>query len=142
MELTRKRYQCRTAGQASTDARGCQLFHRCMKSIAPASSSWYTFGQPGLVLRETHYPKAEEYFFEPLNERVPVFQRPFRLVQDVMLDASRAGAAALQGKASLTITGTLTYQACDDKICFNPQSLPLTWTIDVKPLDRERAKRE
>jgi hypothetical protein len=98
--------------------------------------------QPGLVLRETHYPKAEEYFFEPLNERVPVFQRPFRLVQDVMLDASRAGAAALQGKGSLAIIGTLTYQACDDKICFNPQSLPLTWTIDVKPLDRERAKRE
>ncbi len=29
----------------------------------------------------------------------------------------------------------------DDKICFNPQSVPLTWTIGAKPLDRERAKR-
>ena len=43
--------------------------------------------QPGVVLRETHYPKSEVYFFQPLDERVPVFQRPFRVVQDVMLDA-------------------------------------------------------
>ncbi|OFW07179.1 MAG: hypothetical protein A3H96_01905 [Acidobacteria bacterium RIFCSPLOWO2_02_FULL_67_36] len=97
--------------------------------------------QPGVVLRETHYPKSEVYFFQPLDERVPVFQRPFRVVQDVMLDASRDGAAALQGKTSVTITGTLNYQACDDKICFTPKSVPLTWTIGVRPLDRERVKR-
>jgi hypothetical protein len=33
-------------------------------------------------------------------------------------------------------------QACDDKIGFNPQSVPLTWAVGVKPLDRERAKRQ
>jgi len=98
--------------------------------------------QPGLVLRETRYPESEIYFFKPLNERVPVFQRPFRLIQELMLDPSRAGTSALEGKTSLTITGTLNYQACDDKICFNPVSVPLTWTIGVKPLDRERAKRQ
>jgi hypothetical protein len=97
--------------------------------------------QPGVVLRESHYPKPEVYFFQPLDERVPVFQRPFRVVQDVMLDASRDGVAALQGKTNVTIAGTLTYQACDDKICFTPQSVPLTWAIRVKPLDRERVKR-
>jgi DsbC/DsbD-like thiol-disulfide interchange protein len=97
--------------------------------------------QAGLVLRESRYPLSEIYVFKPLNERVPVFQRPFRLVQDVMIDASREGQAALDGKASLTITATLNYQACDDKVCFNPQSLPLNWTVGIKPLDRERAKR-
>jgi hypothetical protein len=97
--------------------------------------------QPGLVVRDVHYPESEVYFFEPLNERVPVFQRPFRLVQDVMLDPSREGQAALRGQTSLTLTATLHYQACDDKVCFTPQSVPLTWTIGVKPLDRERVKR-
>jgi hypothetical protein len=33
---------------------------------------------------------------------------------------------------SLTLTGVLKYQACDDKICFNPVSAPLSWTIAVK----------
>ena len=97
--------------------------------------------QPGLVLREAHYPPAEEYFFEPLQERVPVYQRPFRVVQDVMIDPSRAGQAALSGKTALTITGILNYQACDDRICYMPQSVPLTWTVTLKPLDRERVKR-
>lgn len=97
--------------------------------------------QPGLVLRDAHYPAAEEYFFEPLQERVPVYQRPFRVVQDVMIDPSPAARAAFAGKTALTITGTLHYQACDDRLCYRPQSVPLTWTVALQPLDRERGKR-
>ena len=40
----------------------------------------------------------------------------------------------------LTIKGILNYQACDDKLCFTPQSVPLTWTVTLRQLDRERAK--
>jgi hypothetical protein len=98
--------------------------------------------QPGLVVGQTHFPASEIYHFKPLDERVPVFQRPFRIVQDVMFDPSREGEAVLKGKESLTLTGTLEYQACDDKVCFNPQSVPLSWTVAVKPLDRERVKRQ
>ena len=32
-----------------------------------------------------------------------------------------------------------TYQACDDKVCFTPQSVPLPWTIGLRALDRDRA---
>jgi hypothetical protein len=94
--------------------------------------------QPGVVLRAAQLPKSDDYFFKPLNEHVPVYQRPFRIVQDVMLDPSRAGSAALRDVTTLTITGTFEYQACDDTVCFAPQSLPLSWSIGVKPLDRER----
>jgi hypothetical protein len=96
--------------------------------------------QPGVVLRGAQFPEPEDYFFKPLNEHVPVYQRPFRIVQDVMLDPSREGSAALKDVSTLTITGTFEYQACDDKVCFAPQSIPLSWSIGVKPLDRERIK--
>jgi AhpC/TSA family protein len=96
--------------------------------------------QPGVVVRAAQYPKSEDYFFKPLNEHVPVYQRPFRIIQDVMIDPSREGSAALKDVAMLTITGAIEYQACDDKICFAPQSIPLSWSIAVKPLDRERVK--
>ncbi len=96
--------------------------------------------QPGVVVRAAQFPKAEDYFFKPLNEHVPVYQRPFRIVQDVMLDPSRDGSAALKDVTTLTITGSLEYQACDDRVCFAPQSIPLSWSIGVKPLDRERVK--
>jgi hypothetical protein len=96
--------------------------------------------QPGLVVRGSQFPKAEDYFFKPLEEHVPVYQKPFRILQDLMIDASRDAEAALKSMPSLTIKGLLTYQACDDKVCFSPQSVPLTWTVALKPLDRERAK--
>jgi len=96
--------------------------------------------QPGLLVKALHYPKAEDYFFKPLNEHVPVYQHVFRIVQDVTLDPSAAGTAALKDVTRLTIKGRLAYQACNDQVCFTPQSVPLSWTIGVKPLDRERAK--
>lgn len=96
--------------------------------------------QPGLLVRSTLYPASTDYVFEPLQEHVPVFQGRFRIVQDVALDASREGEAVLKTMATMTVAGRLDYQACDDRECFNPQSVALKWTLAVKPLDRERAK--
>ena len=59
-----------------------------------------------------------------------------------MIDASRDSEALLKERTSLTVEATLDYQACDDKMCFNPQSVPVSWTLGLKPLDRERSGRE
>jgi AhpC/TSA family/Thiol:disulfide interchange protein DsbD, N-terminal len=96
--------------------------------------------QPALVVRAAQFPRAEDYFFKPLNEHVAVYQHPFRIVQDLEIDPSPEAAAALKDRAAMTIAGTLDYQACDDKVCFTPESVPLTWTIGLRALDRERAK--
>lgn len=75
----------------------------------------------------TKYPKAEEYLFAPLNERFKVYSAPFRLTRDVTVTLGpRSGVNAERGS---TITGRLEYQACDDKVCYLPQTLPLTWTL-------------
>ncbi len=58
----------------------------------------------------------------------------------MLVDASPQGQAALKDVSSMTIKGVLSYQACDDKLCFTPQSVPLTWTVTLRQLDRERAK--
>jgi AhpC/TSA family/Thiol:disulfide interchange protein DsbD, N-terminal len=96
--------------------------------------------QAGLVVRAPQFPKAEDYFFKPLNEHVAVYQTRFRIVQDLAVDPSAPSAAALKDRTEMAIAGTLHYQACDDKVCFTPQAVPLTWTIGLRPLDRERAK--
>jgi len=97
--------------------------------------------QPGLLVKDAVYPTSEDYYFKPLNEHVPVFQQPFRIVQDVAIDPTIPGQVALQGVSTVTITGTLRYQACDDRVCFSPQSVPLSWTVTLHPLDLERARR-
>ena len=78
------------------------------------------------------YPASESYHFKPLNERVPVYQRPFTLVMDVVPDATAEARKALAGKSELVLDGTLEYQACDDKICYNPVSIPLSWRVALR----------
>jgi len=113
---------------------------------APSASGYKVIGvsikpQPFLRVLPTNYPKSDIYFFKPLNERVPVFQKPFTLVQELVLDGTPASQGAYRGKDSITIEGALDYQACDDKVCFNPVSVPLTWTVGLKALVTERAPR-
>ena len=81
----------------------------------------------------------EIYYFEPLDERVQAYMQPFRLIQEVVVDGDDAAVAALGELDAVTLTGRLDYQACDDAVCFTPASVPLSWTITVEPLDRQRA---
>ncbi len=92
--------------------------------------------QPFVRVLPIQYPPSEIYVFAPLNERIPAYQKPFTLRQDLVLEAHPQAQAALRGKASLVVKGTLDYQACDDKVCFNPVSVPLSWTL---PLGRAAA---
>ena len=55
-------------------------------------------------------------------ERERVAGRVQRTAADVP-SASAPGQAALKDVTALTIKGVLSYQACDDKLCFTPQAL-------------------
>src|SRR5207249_11944372 len=94
--------------------------------------------QPFVRMLPMKYPASQIYFFKPLNERVPVYQKPVTLVQEVILEGTPQAQAAFRGKDSVTVSGTLEYQACDDKICYNPASVPLSWTLTLRPLVVER----
>jgi peroxiredoxin len=89
--------------------------------------------QAGIRTAPIRYPASEIYHFVPLNERVPVYQKPFTLLVEVVPEATPEARKAMAGKNELVINGTLEYQACDDKICFNPVSLPLSWKVGLTP---------
>jgi hypothetical protein len=59
-------------------------------------------------------------------------------VQELVLDGDLPAQKAYRGQETLTVTGTLDYQACDDKICYIPVSLPLSWTLDLRSLVMQR----
>ena len=117
--------------------------HAGMHVYAPGAKNYRIIAlnltpQPFIRALPVKYPAAEVYFFKPLNERVPVYQKPFTLVQEVVFEGTPQAQAAFRGKESVTINGTLEYQACDDKICYNPASVPLSWTLALRPLVVER----
>jgi peroxiredoxin len=116
---------------------------RGMHLYAPGASGYRIISlsiaeQPFVRMLPLRYPASEIYFFKPLNERVPVYQKPFTLVQEIILEGQPAAQAAFKGRDSLTLSGTLDYQACDDKLCFNPASIPLSWTVSMRPLVFQR----
>jgi DsbC/DsbD-like thiol-disulfide interchange protein len=79
------------------------------------------------------FPKPEKLFLKDLGETQLVYSKPFRIVQDVTV-AQRPAAPERAGTAgpTLTIKGALTYQACDNSICYAPVTVPVAWTLDVK----------
>ena len=70
------------------------------------------------------YPAAEQFFFEPLKEMQRVYSKRFRITVPITL----AQTAALP----LTAKGTVRYQACDDAICYLPQTVGVNWKVAVK----------
>ena len=121
--------------------------HRGIHVYAPGASGYRVItttleAHPQVRALPITYPASQTYFFAPLKERVPVYQKPFRLLQEMVLEGTPQAQAALRGKDTLTLKGTLEYQACDDKVCFNPETIPLSWTFTLRPLVLERPVRQ
>jgi hypothetical protein len=118
--------------------------HRGIHVYAPGASSYRVVGlniesQPLVTVLPAKFPASQMYFFKPLNERVPVYEKPFTLLEDIELEGTPQAQTALRGNDSLTVRGTFDYQACDDKLCFNPESVPLAWMFTLRPIVREPA---
>ena len=85
------------------------------------------------------YPDAKVLFLPAIKESVPVYEGTFRLLQDVVVSADRGFITSLTQPKTITLTGTLFYQACDSEKCYMPQKSAVSWPVQVMPLDRVRA---
>jgi len=96
----------------------------------------YAPGQPGYIAialtldadapvraaGKAKYPAGDKLFMPALNETQLVYVKPFRITQDVTIPRPAPG-------GPLTIKGTVRYQACDDKICYKPATVAVSWTV-------------
>ena len=86
------------------------------------------------------YPEAKTLYLDAVKEKVSVFEGKFRIVQDVKIVPSKALIQSL-GSIGKTIhlVGELRYQACDRMVCYRPTSVPVSWQLQVLPLDTQRS---
>jgi len=82
------------------------------------------------------FPPPGTYFFAPLNETVKVYDKAFRITQEVTLALTRELRQRAAARETLTMTGKLDYQACDDAVCYRPDSIPLAWTVRLIPFQQ------
>lgn len=85
------------------------------------------------------WPKPEVLRLDAINETVPVYRDHFRAVRDIVFGPDAKLKALANEKGEITVKGTLRYQACDDRMCYIPASVPLQWTFIYQPMDRQRA---
>jgi hypothetical protein len=93
-------------------------------------------GDPAFKAFPVAYPASTTYVFAPLKETVQVYSKPFTITQDITLALTPDMRARATKGEVLTIRGALEYQACDDKVCHRPETLPVEWRITLSPLVR------
>ena len=91
-----------------------------------------------LKVERPSYPAPKDFYFEPLRETVKVYDKPFRIAQDITLAATPALRRRAAAREMLEISATLAYQACDDAVCYRPESLPLTWRVRLGAVANSR----
>ena len=77
-------------------------------------------------------PEAEILYLEPIDESVPVYHGTPQIQREITLSPAYR-------EETIAIDAILTYQACDDEICFPPADFELTFDFDVIQNDRQRA---
>jgi DsbC/DsbD-like thiol-disulfide interchange protein len=96
------------------------------KDFIPVS---LTLAASDAIKAETaQFPVAEKLEVKELGETHLVYTKPFRIVQDVTI----AKSALVRRSSTITVKGTLKYQACDTSICYAPVSVPVTWTLALQ----------
>ena len=96
----------------------------------------------GITNYPAAYPESEMLHLPAISETVAVYQGGFRVVRDVMVGQSKEIQHLLNAQGELLVKGSLRYQACDDKVCYLPKTIPLEWTFRFEEHDRTRAPEE
>lgn len=97
---------------------------------------------PAFQTHPAAYPAARMLRLKAIGETVPVYQGRFRLAEDITIAPEAQVKPLLSPEGELTVEGSLRYQACDAKVCYPPQTVPLKWTLHYEALDRQRAPAE
>jgi hypothetical protein len=60
------------------------------------------------------------------GQSVPVYEKAFRVTLPITIHET------LKAGETLSVSSVLKYQACDDRVCFPSESLPISWTVTVR----------
>ncbi len=119
------------AAETHVYAPGAEKYQYIVTTLNFPKSDLYTTG-------DTSYPKSEILSVPELDQKVPVYDNRVQLNTQVAAVVNRTTVPRFAQDPKLDILGELTYQACTKTVCFPPVKVPVDWTLNLKPLDRER----
>lgn len=88
------------------------------------------------------YPASQMMHLKVIGETVPVYRDRIRINREITFGSEDALKALVNSAGDLILRGSFRYQACDDRECYLPQTVPLDWQFHLAPLERERVPEE
>lgn len=95
------------------------------------------------------YPGAKWQKLPFSEEKLPVYEGTIRLTRELIVQpAIRADdpsvfdlfrKTCLDAQSQITASGVVEMQACDERQCFPPKSIPLAWKFKFIAPDRQRS---
>jgi peroxiredoxin len=96
---------------------------------------WKLTDNPAFEAVPLKYPPSRQLHLKVIGEKVPIYERRILLERELV-------PAEKQPAGDMRIDGTLRYQVCDDKQCYVPETVPLSWTLRYEPHDSTRVPEE
>lgn len=101
---------------------------------------WTMEETPAWLAHAVTYPEARTLHLPAIGETVPVYEGGLRLTRDLTIGQPAEVRSVLAGGGSeLVVRGAFRYQACDDRQCFPPATIPLEWKLRFEAHDNRRA---
>lgn len=104
--------------------------------------SWDLVSSPGWKEHPVTFPKSRVLYLKAIEEKVPVFEGTAVLTRDVTIADDRTLRSIQGPDGGFRIDGTVRYQACSERICFPPESVPVQWILKRVAHDSQRVPAE
>jgi hypothetical protein len=88
------------------------------------------------------FPAPEKLYLKPIKETALVYRRNVRLTREITFGQEAALKPLVTPSGELVLKGSLRYQACDDRECYTPETVPVEWRFQFQGMERERVPGE
>lgn len=100
---------------------------------------WKLEEGPFLKQHAFSYPPSRKLRLRAIKETAPVYQGQVRMIREITFGSEAALRPLLTPSGDLIIKGSFRYQACDERKCYLPETVPLEWRFHFEGLVRDRA---
>lgn len=99
---------------------------------------WKLQESPAAKAHPFAYPPSKMMNLKAIRETVPVYRDHIRINREITFGQEDALKPLVSSEGELILKGSFRYQACDDRECYLPQTVPLEWHFHFKGLERAR----
>lgn len=102
---------------------------------------WTIAESTGWKAGAPQWPAAEKAPLFGSTEKIPSYHGAIAVSREITLGTQQA-LEKLAAQGEFTLNGDFLYQACNDKLCYPPERVPVSWKFTLESHDRTRVPAE